>query len=76
MNSTDLKLMLFIELLQRKKLGDPVIYRVKVSEMDLDYLSAKMRNTFNDAVSTLRFASKEDFQEVFPYFQNEEEMIF
>lgn len=44
--------------------------------MDLDYLSAKMRNTFNDAVSTLRFASKEDFQEVFPYFQNEEEMIF
>ncbi len=66
----------FHRVVTRKKLGDPVIYRVKVSEMDLDYLSAKMRNTFNDAVSTLRFASKEDFQEVFPYFQNEEEMIF
>lgn len=66
----------FHRVITRKKLGDPVIYRVKVTEMDLQYLSAKMKNSFNNSVSTLRFASKEDFQEVFPYFQNEREMVF
>ncbi|EDU5440232.1 hypothetical protein CXI59_004304, partial [Salmonella enterica subsp. enterica serovar Hadar] len=66
----------FHRVITRKKLGDPVIYRVKVTEMDLQYLSAKMKNNFNNSVSTLRFASKEDFQEVFPYFQGEKEMVF
>lgn len=66
----------FHRVVTQKKLGDPVIYQARISEMDMHHLSAKMMNTFNGSISTLRFASKEDFQDVIPYFQKEEEISF
>lgn len=66
----------FHRVITHKKLGDPVIYHARISEMDMYHLSAKMMNMFNGSMSTLRFASKEDFQEVISYFQKEEEISF
>ncbi len=77
LGSIEQKPMIFHRVITRKKLGDPVIYRVKVTEMDLQYLSAKMKNSFNNSVSTLRFASKKKiFKRFFLIFRMKERWCF
>lgn len=66
----------FHRVITQKKLGDPVIYRSRISEMDLYHLSAKMINSFNGSSSSLKFVSENDFQSVIPYFQKKEDLVF
>lgn len=66
----------FHRIVTQKKIGDPVIYKAKISVMDRHNLTAKIVNISNNSIATLHFINEALFQETIPFFQKKEEMNF
>ncbi|AWO81441.1 hypothetical protein [Serratia marcescens] len=66
----------FHRIVTQKKIGDPVIYKAKISVMDRNNLTAKIVNTSNGSIATLHFINETLFDEAVPFFQKKTEMDF
>lgn len=66
----------FHRIVTQKKIGDPVIYKAKISVMDRHNLTAKVVNASNGSIATLHFISESLFDEAVPFFQKKTEINF
>lgn len=66
----------FHKVVTQKKIGDPVIYKAKISVMDRHNLSARIVNSSSNSISTLHFINESLFDEIIPFFQKKAEITF
>lgn len=60
----------------KKALGEPVIYKAQLSQMDKFNKSAKIVNKDSDSVANLFFINKEMLNSVIPFFETDSEFLF
>lgn len=66
----------FHRVISKRELGQPVIYRCNIRQLDNVLLNGKAINEVNERTVTLHFFSNEDFLKAHPYLANNQPMTF